>query len=70
MTRELELRKLLKTEKIDIMFLTETDSRHLTKETDYTLEGYKTVFPKKELGSLPTRIICILLHAPYVHLNI
>ena len=36
----LELRNILKTEHIDIMFLTETDTKQITVPKDYQIEGY------------------------------
>ena len=38
--RELELINLLNSEDIDIIFLTETDTKALCKESDYKIPGY------------------------------
>jgi hypothetical protein len=46
--RELEIRNLLKTEKIDILFLNETDSVNIHKESDYNIEGFSTILQKRK----------------------
>ena len=46
-TRELELKNLQKN--IDVLFITETDTKNLLKEEDYSIDGYRTVFPEREL---------------------
>ena len=43
--RELELKNLLYNEKIDIIFLTETDTKNLSTESDYLIQEYKTILP-------------------------
>jgi hypothetical protein len=45
--RELEIRNLLKTEKIDILFLNETDSVNIHKESDYNIEEFSTILQKR-----------------------
>ena len=39
---------MLKNECIDIVFLMETDNKNLEKESDFQIEGYKTVFHNKK----------------------
>ena len=39
-TRELELKNILRKEQIDIIFLTEADTRAISTESDYQIEGY------------------------------
>ena len=58
-TRELELKQLLQNEKIDIMFLTETDTHSLSSKTDYQIEGYETILPKMDNNNL-VRILCLV----------
>ena len=60
LTREAELKNLLSSEKIDIMFLTETDTHNLTNEDSYVLQGYKTILPKIKCGENLVRIICLV----------
>ena len=38
-TKEIELRDILNREDIDILFLNETDSKHLAKKADYQING-------------------------------
>jgi hypothetical protein len=47
--REIELKNMLNDEKIDIMFVTETDTKTLENEKSYQVEGYNTVFPQKKM---------------------
>ena len=57
-TREHELKTLLKDESLDILFITETDTNMLDSEEDYLIEGYKTIFPKKSENVKKLGIIC------------
>ena len=45
--RKLELIRLLDEEQIDIIFLTETDTKSLEKEGNYCVKGYETIFPER-----------------------
>ena len=47
-TREMELKNFLCEENIDVVFLTETDSRRLLKIDSYSIPGFKTIQPQKE----------------------
>ena len=58
--RELELSDLLRTENIDIIFLTETDTSMLISDETYTIAGYKTVVPEKMSDSELVRIVCLI----------
>jgi hypothetical protein len=44
--RELELKNILKSEKVNIMFLVETDLTMLNGKEDYKIEGYETILQK------------------------
>ena len=59
-TRELELKNLLKEEDIDIMFLTEVDTRAITTKNDYQVEGYVTMLPKIRDGGNIVRVLCLV----------
>ena len=58
--RELEIRNLLKTEKIDILFLNETDSVNIHKESDYNIEGFSTILQKRDNENSKVRLICLI----------
>ena len=58
-TRENELIQLLDKEKIDILFLTETDTSKIESENDYVMNGYKTILPLRDDRS--DKIIIMLL---------
>ena len=47
-TKEQEIIHLLKVEKLDILFLTEVDSRSLQEECEYNIQGFKTIFHLRE----------------------
>ena len=57
--RELEIKHLLQEEKIDVIFLTETDVL-LQSDNEYQIEGFKTVLPIKSNHEDKTRIICLI----------
>ena len=59
-TRDLELRKLLKNENIDVMFLTETDTKAIPSEDKYQIQGYKTVFQERKSAQSKLRIIWLV----------
>ena len=58
--RELELKNLIESEKIDIMFVTETDTKLLKTEDDYKIKGRYTVIPEMKNTKEQVRIICIV----------
>ena len=58
-TREYELKNLLETKDIDVMFLTETDLNNLETESDYIIQGYKTILPMKKDKKDKVRILCL-----------
>ena len=45
------------------MFLTETDTKNLRKEEDYTVKGYCTYFPERHNNESKIRIICLINEA-------
>ena len=45
--REHEITELLRKEKLDVLFLVETDSYAIMEEKDYIIPGLKTIFPLK-----------------------
>ena len=60
LTKESELTHLLNNEKIDIMFLTETDSQNLINEDSYVIKGYKSFLPLKNPNINVVRIVCLV----------
>ena len=58
--RELELKNMLEEEKIDVIFITETDTRDLENENSYQVEGYKTFLPKRNMPNSKIRIISLV----------
>ena len=59
-TREFELLQLLEEEEIDILFITETDTLMLESESDYSIKGYKTIFPKRKTNKDKLRLLCVI----------
>ena len=45
--REHEITELLRKEKLDVLFLVETDSYAIMEEKDYIITDLKTIFPLK-----------------------
>ena len=58
--REEELKDMLKNESIDIMFLLETDNKNLVTESDFQIEGYKTIFHARKDHTTLLRMICLI----------
>ena len=58
--RDLELRNILKEENINVIFLTETDSKVLKNEERYLINGYKTVFQERKTAQSKLRIVCLV----------
>ena len=56
-TKELELTHMLDDEKLDIIFLTETDTKAISKPEDYKIPGYDTVLPLNDGKNPVTRIL-------------
>ena len=46
--QELEVKNILKEERIDIMFLVEVDTNLIKIKTDFILAGYETAVQKRE----------------------
>ena len=57
--RELEIIELIESEKIDLLFLTETDIV-LESESEYKIKGFYTFFPARENNTDQIRIIALL----------
>ena len=58
--REQELKIFLEQEKIDIIFLTETDTKAIQKESDYQIKGFETFLPIKKSHTDAVRIIALV----------
>ena len=58
--REQELKNIIKQNKLNIIFLVETDTNAVNKESDFKIEGFKTVVQNKKDDSTPTRIVCLI----------
>ena len=58
--RELELTDMLKNENIDVIFLTETDTKAIQKEDGYQIQGYKTIFQERKSVQSKLRIVCLV----------
>ena len=58
--REIEIVNLLESQKIDVLFLVETDTNIITEENDFKIKGYSTVFPTKKEDDCKTRRICLV----------
>ena len=63
LTKEKELREILNSEKVDIIFLTETDTKMLLNEESYKIQGYKTYLPLKKENCESVRILCLVNEA-------
>ena len=58
--REQEIINLIKQNSINILFLVETDTNEVNVDTDYTIQGFKTIIQNKKDSQTPTRIICLV----------
>ena len=58
--REHEIIELLNSQKLNILFLVETDTNVIQEEKDYKIKGYRTFFPLRGKDDLKTRIICLV----------
>ena len=70
LTREAELRNLLILENIDVIFLTETDTRNLSNEDSYVIQGYKTILPLFKPEDNLVRIVCLIKESLMPHIKI
>ena len=59
-TREGELINLLNAEDIDIIFLSETDTKSLRTEEDYYIKGYNAIFHKRKDEVSILRLVCLV----------
>ena len=58
--REQELKSIINSNAINMIFLVETDTVNISNENDYRIPGFKTIIQNKKGESLPTRIICLV----------
>ena len=58
--RELEIVNLIADQKLDVLFLVETDTNQIMEEKDYKLKGFKTVFPLRSEADQTTHMICLI----------
>ena len=58
--REAELKSMISTYDLNILFLVETDTLAVNTELDYKIPGYKTIVQHKLNSESPTRIICLI----------
>ena len=58
--REAELTSIIQQNKLNLVFLVETDTNAVNNEADYKIKGFKTVIQNKNEESRPTRIIGLI----------
>ena len=58
--REEELKEMIKTKNLNIIFLVETDTTSVNSENDYKVPGFKTIVQNKKKESDVTRVVCLL----------
>ena len=58
--RESELKNIINTNYLSVIFLVETDTYAINQEEDYQISGFKTLVQKKKDTNSPTRIICLV----------
>ena len=58
--REEELKSIIQQNKLNIVFLVETDTNAVNNETDFKIRGFKTVIQNKKEDKQQTRIICLI----------
>ena len=51
-------KEIVANEKIDIFFLTETDTKLINCETDYKIQGFQTIFHERNNPNDVQRVIC------------
>ena len=51
---------MLSEEDINIMFLTEVDTRAITTQNDYRIEEYETMLPKIKSERSIVRVLCLI----------
>ena len=54
------MKEIIKENKLNVIFLVETDTAAINKDTDYQIEGFKTLIQNKKLETDQTRIICLV----------
>ena len=58
--REFEIKEIMATEKIDVFFITETDTKAINCESDYKIQGFQTIFHERENPNDVLRIVCLV----------
>ena len=58
--REEELKSIIQHNKLNIVFLVETDTNAINTETDFRIKNFKTVIQNKKEDTQQTRIICLV----------
>ena len=58
--REQELKSIIQLNKLNIIFLVETDTSAVNSESDYKIEGFRTIIQNKKEQTAPTRIVGLI----------
>ena len=58
--REPELKEIIAQNKINIIYLVETDTTSIVSEADFKIPGFKTIVQKKKDSPTITRIVCLV----------
>ena len=58
--REQELKSIIQLNKLNIIFLVETDTSAVNSESDYKIEGFRTIIQNKKEQMAPTRIVGLI----------
>ncbi len=58
--REQELKSIIRSNNLNIVFLVETDTNAVSTESDYKIDGFKTIIQNKKDESSPTRIVGLI----------
>jgi hypothetical protein len=58
--REEELKSIIKSNSLDVIFLVETDTNSVNSETDYKILGFRTLIQMKESSNDLTRVVCLI----------
>ena len=67
--REIELTQMLMDEELDILFLTETDTK-IENEKDFKIAGYKTIFHVRVENAQKVRMMCLVNEASQHIINV
>ena len=58
--REEELKSIIKSNSLNVIFLVETDTNSVNTETDYKILGFRTLIQMKESPNDLTRVVCLI----------